>query len=91
MNLELGLAYFTCDGKLIDVPCVNVLGMIHPAVYLSPGTKIKANFGEEKFLFSTSILEGLDHGVEPAVRLETDEDEVEKTYSLRNPVKKFIG
>ncbi|KAI5841639.1 hypothetical protein BZA05DRAFT_380351 [Tricharina praecox] len=91
VNLELGLAYFTCDGKLVDVPCGNVIGMVHPAIYISPGTKIKANFGEEKFRFDTSVLETLDYGVEPKVRFEIDEDPVELMYDFRRPVKMYIG
>jgi len=68
--------------------------MLYGAVYISPGTRVKANFGEEKFLFDMERLED-------AVKQGRGEkivfcpDEVSEGWHsdvlMNNPDKRYIG
>jgi hypothetical protein len=92
VNYEKELAYFTCDGKLLDVPCGDVKGAMYAAMYLTPGTKVKANFGEEKFVFDTASLQGL--GVQGKWKIQMRSEEEEKDWHdtlLIRPDTRYVG
>jgi len=57
VDFEKGTARFTCDGRLLNAVCKGVGGMLNGAVFLSPGTRVKANFGNEPFVFDIANLE----------------------------------
>ncbi|KAF8537950.1 hypothetical protein BDD12DRAFT_886666 [Trichophaea hybrida] len=64
VNLHKELAYFTCDGEVINVACEGVKGMLYSVVYISPGTRVKANLGEEKFLFDVGRLNEVEQKID---------------------------
>ncbi|KAF8244834.1 ankyrin [Wilcoxina mikolae CBS 423.85] len=93
VDLQSRIAVFTCDGKLVDASCSNVRGMVYGMVHMEPGDRIKANFGQEPFLYDPSAFHS---GIGKFVMKPTFIFETGKYKDPREPVfwvpdKKYTG
>ncbi|KAI5841635.1 hypothetical protein BZA05DRAFT_380346 [Tricharina praecox] len=51
------IAFFTCDGKVLDATVTGVKGMVCCQFRMNPGVRIRSNFGERPFLCDAVYIE----------------------------------
>ena len=78
-----------------DTSCSAVRGMVYGAIWMQPGHRIKANFGEEPFVFDTSVFDG-PNGLEPFVKepsfvFQTSKKVDSRNVKIGNPLTQFVG